>query len=169
MAHAKVDELRARSDKAWAQLRAQLQGMEPHLDKSDAPGQWTTREVLSHMLFEPGWKPVPLLKTFAEKNLPVIDIKPGDTDASGDRKTMTLKQFADALDTQRREVMAYLDGLSEADLKRKSRIPIFKEIMGTEEVDIPTFVGALFEYHWNDHAGQIAKIRKAAGLREAGS
>ena len=167
MAHAKVDELRARSDKAWAQLRTQLQGMEPHLDKSDAPGQWTTREVLSHMLFEPGWKPVPLLKTFAEKNLPVIDIKPGDTDASGDRKTMTLKQFADALDTQRREVMAYLDGLSEADLKRKSRIPIFKEIMGTEEVDIPTFVGALFEYHWNDHAGQIGKIRKAVGLPEA--
>jgi hypothetical protein len=167
MAHAKVDELRARSDKAWAQLRAQLQGMEPHLDKSDAPGQWTTREVLSHMLFEPGWKPVPLLKTFAEKNLPVIDIKPGDMDASGDRKTMTLKQFADALDAQRREVMAYLNGLSEADLKRKSRIPIFKEIMGTEEVDIPTFVGALFEYHWNDHAGQLGKIRKAVGLPEA--
>ena len=167
MAHAKVDELRAHSDKAWAQLRAHLQGMEPHLDKSDAPGQWTTREVLSHMLFEPGWKPVPLLKTFAEKNLPVIDIKPGDTDVSGERNTMTLKQFADALDAQRREVMAYLDGLSEADLKRKSRIPIFKEIMGTEEVDIPTFVGALFEYHWNDHAGQLAKIRKAAGLPDA--
>ena len=101
------------------------------------------------------------------KNLPVIDIKPGDTDVSGERNTMTLKQFADALDTQRREVMAYLDGLSEADLKRKSRIPIFKEIMGTEEVDIPTFVGALFEYHWNDHAGQLAKIRKAVGLPEA--
>ena len=167
MAHAKVNELRARSDKAWAQLRAQLQGMEPHLDKSDAPGQWTTREVLSHMLFEPGWKPVPLLKTFAEKNLPVININPGDTDVSGERKTMTLKQFADALDTQRREVMAYLDGLSEAELSRKSRIPLFKEIMGTDEVDIPTYVGALFEYHWNDHAGQLAKIRKAAGLPDA--
>src|SRR3989337_442560 len=168
MAHAKVDELRARSDKAWARLRAQLQGMEPYLDKSDAPGQWTTREVLCHLLFEPGWKPVPLLKTFADKNLPVIDIKPGDTDVSGERNTMTLKQFADALDDQRREVMAYLDGLGEADLKRKSRIPIFKEIMGTDEVDIPTFVGALFEYHWSDHAGQIGKIRKAAGLPDAG-
>ena len=167
MAHAKVNDLRARSDKAWAQLRAQLQGMEPHLDKSDAPGQWTTREVLCHMLFEPGWKPVPLLKSFAHQNLPVIDIKPGDTDASGERKAMTLKQFADALDAQRREVMAYLDGLSETELSRKSRIPIFKEIMGTDEVDIPTFVGALFEYHWNDHAGQLAKIRKAAGLPDA--
>jgi len=167
MAHAKVNDLRARSDKAWAQLKAQIQGMEPHLDKSDAPGQWTAREVLCHLLFKPGWRPVPLLKTFADTNLPVININPGDTDVSVERKAMTLKQFADALDTQRREVMAYLDGLSEADLKRKSRIPIFKEIMGTEEVDIPTFVGALFEYHWNDHSGQLAKIRKAVGLPDA--
>ena len=62
MAHATVNDLRGRANKAWAQLRAQLQGMEPYLDKSDAPGQWTTREVLSHLLFEPGWKPVALLK-----------------------------------------------------------------------------------------------------------
>ncbi len=75
----------------------------------------------------------------------------------------------DALDTQRREVMAYLDGISEAELSRKARIPLFKQIMGTDGVDIPTYVGALFEYHWNDHAGQLAKIRKAAGLPEARS
>ena len=167
MAHAKVNELRARSDKAWAHLKAQLQGMEPHLDKSDAPGQWTTREVLCHMLFEPGWKPVPLLKSFAHQNLPVIDIKPSDTNVSGERKTMTLKQLLDALDVQRRDLMAYLDGLGDAELSRKSRIPIFKEIMGTDEIDIPTFVGALFAYHWDDHAGQIAKIRKAAALPDA--
>jgi len=168
MAHPKVNDLRDRIDKSWAHLKTQLQGMEPHLDRSDAPGQWTAREVLCHLLFEPGWKPVPLLKSFAHQNLPVIEIKPSDTDVSGERKTMTLKQYLDALDTQRRDVMAYLDGLGEAELSRKSRIPIFKEIMGTDEVDIPTYVGALFEYHWNDHAGQIAKIRKAAGLPDAG-
>ena len=167
MAHAKVKELRAQSDKAWTLLRAQLRGMEPYLDRSDAPGQWTTREVLSHLLFESGWKPVPLLKTFAHQNLPVIEINPGLLDVTGERKTMTLKQFADALDTQRRDVLNYLDGLSEADLGRKSRIPLFKEIKGTDEVDIPTFVGALFEYHWNDHVSQLAKIRKAVGLPDA--
>ena len=167
MAHAKVKDLRAQIDKAWAQLRAQLRGMEPHLDRSDAPGQWTTREVLSHLLFESGWKPVPLLKTFAHQNLPVIEINPGLVDVTGERKTMTLKQFADALDTQRRDVLNYLDGLSEADLGRKSRIPLFKEIKGTDEVDIPTFVGALFEYHWMDHVSQLAKIRKAVGLPDA--
>jgi len=167
MASANVKELRARSDKAWAHLRAQLQGMETHLDQSDEPGQWTTREVLCHLLFEPGWKPVPVLKSFASKDLPVIDIRPGDADVTPERKAMTLKQYADALEGQRRDVMNYLEGLSESDLTRKARIPIFKEIMGSDEIDIPTYVGALFEYHWNDHAGQIAKIRQAVGLPDA--
>lgn len=167
MALATVNDLRGRANKAWAQLRAQLRGMEPYLDRSDAPGQWTTREVLCHLLFEPGWKPVRLLKTFAHENLPLVEINPGLVDVSGDRKTMTLKQFADALDAQRRDVLNYLDGLSETDLGRKSRIPLFKEIMGSDEVDIPTFVGALFEYHWMDHVSQLAKIRKAVGLPEA--
>ena len=148
-------------------LKAQLQGMEPHLEKSDAPGEWTAREVLCHLLFEAGWKPVPLLKTFADTNLPVIDIKPSLVEVTPERKAMTLKQLTDALDGQRRDVMNYLDGLGEADLKRKSRIPLFKEIMATDEIDIPTYIGALFEYHWNDHAGQLAKIRKVVGLPDA--
>jgi hypothetical protein len=166
MGHAKVKDLRGRSDKAWANLRAQLQGMDPYLDKSDEPGQWTTREVLCHLLFEPGWKPVPLLKTFADKDLPVVHINPGDADVTAERKAMTLKQFSAALEAQQRDVMNYLEKLSDSDLGRKARIPLFKEIMGIDEIDIPTFVGALFEYHWNDHAGQIAKIRKAVGLPE---
>ena len=164
MANAKTNDLRARIDKSWIHLKGQLQGMDTHMEATEAPGEWTTRQVLAHLLFEPGWKPVPLLKSFADKDLPVVVIDPGLTDVTGGRETMTLKQFAEALDMQRREVSSYLDGLSEADLKRKARIPLFKEIMGIDEIDIPTFVGALFEYHWNDHAGQIAKIRKAVGL-----
>jgi len=39
--------------------------------------------------------------------------------------------------------------------------------MGTEEIPLPVFVGAMFEYHWNDHASQLAKIRHAIGLPAA--
>jgi hypothetical protein len=35
--------------------------------------------------------------------------------------------------------------------------------MGTDEITLPVYVGAMFDYHWNDHAGQIAEIRKANG------
>jgi hypothetical protein len=39
--------------------------------------------------------------------------------------------------------------------------------MGTDEITLPVYVGAMFDYHWNDHAGQIAEIRKANGMPDA--
>ena len=168
MANAVVNELRAKTDAAFENLVSQLRGMDAHMERSDAPGEWTTREVLSHLLFEEGWKPVPELKSFSHHDLPVIHINPGLAEVTPERRTMTLPQFVDALDTQRKEIYGYLDGLGEADLQRKARIPLFKQFMGTDEITIPVFVGALFDFHWNDHAGQIAKIRKVAGLPDVG-
>ena len=167
MATATVNGLKAKSDAAWANINKQLQGMEPYLDKSDAPGEWTTRQVLCHLLFEEGWDPVALLKSFSTTNLPLVEIRGGGADTSGARATASLKELLESLDSQRKAIYGYLEGLSDADLKRKARIPLFKELMGNEEVPVPVYVGALFDFHWNDHAGQLAKIRKAAGLPDA--
>jgi hypothetical protein len=166
MADKRVAELKAASEAAWANLTRQLQGMESHMERSDAPGEWTTREVLSHLLDEPGWNTVELLKTFSERDLPLVEIRPGETYMTPERKTMTLRQFTDALDTERRNVFAYLEGLDATALRRKARIPLFKQFMGTDEISLPVFVGAMFDFHWTDHAGQLAKIRKAVGLPE---
>jgi hypothetical protein len=160
-------DLKTRAEAAWKNLTRQLEGMEPYLERADGPGEWTTREVLSHLLFEPGWDAVALLRTFAERDLPVIEIDAGNTFLDAERKTMTLRQLVDALDAQRRAVFAYLDGLTDADLGRKARIPLFKTFMGTDEIPLPMFVGAMFDYHWNDHAGQLGKIRAAVGLPPA--
>jgi hypothetical protein len=84
-----------------------------------------------------------------------------------ERQAMTLKDFAQALEAQRRQVFGYLETLGDAELGGMARIPLFKQLMGTDEITVPVFVGAMFEYHWNDHAGQIAKIRAAAGLPPA--
>jgi hypothetical protein len=167
MATQTVRDLEAKSDAAWKNLTAQLAGIEPYLERSDAPGEWTAREVLSHLMFEPGWKPAALLASFAERDLPTIDIEPGEHFLTPERRRMTLAQLVAALEAQRREVFEYLRGLSDADLARKARIPLFKSFMGTDEIPLPMFVGAMYEYHLNDHAGQLAKIRKAVGLPAA--
>jgi hypothetical protein len=167
MANQTVDELKKKTDAAWANLARQLAGMEPHLDRSDAAGEWTTRQVLAHLLFEPGWKPEDTLRTFTDKNLPVLDLKPGETVVNAERQKMSLRQFTDALDAQRRGAYRYLETVPEADLgQRKIRIPLFKQFMGTDEISLAMFMGAMYDYHWHDHAGQLAKIRKAAGLAD---
>lgn len=168
MANRTVQDLRTTTDAAWANLAGQLHGMEPCLERSDAPGEWTTRQVLSHLLFEPGWNPVDFLKRFSEHDLPLGEIVPGQTNVTAERATMTLRQFIDSLDAQRRTVFAYLEELPEADVqRRKARIPLFKQFMETDEIPIATYVRAMFDFHWNDHAGQLAKIRRTVGLPDA--
>ncbi len=167
MASKIVEELRNRADAGWARLKNQLEGMEPYMDRSDAPGQFTTREVLAHLLGEPGRKPTAFLERFAHHDLPASEVSPGQTQVTAERRAMTLQQFLDAIDAQRREVFAYLEGLSEADLDRKARIPFLKQALGTDEVPIPVYVGVIYDFHWNDHAGQLTKIRKAVGLPDA--
>ena len=167
MASAAVNELKKKSDDAAANLWKQLQGMEPNLDKSDAAGEWTTRQVLCHLLGDPEDKPVAVLRSFTVGSLPVIDIKPGHAPVTPERQKLTLPQLREALETQRRGILSYLDSLDAADLGRKAKIPLFKQFMGTDEIALPVYVGAMFDYHWNDHAGQIAKIRKANGMPDA--
>lgn len=168
MATTAVQDLRTKSEAAWHRLSRQLEGMEPHLERADAPGEWTTREVLSHLLFDPGWDAAGFLRKFSERDLPLGEIVPGRTAVTPERKAMTLRQFLDTLNAQRQGVLAYLESLPEADLhRRKARIPFLKQYMGTEEISLLAWAGLLLDMHWQDHAGQLAKIRKAVGLPEA--
>jgi hypothetical protein len=160
-----AQDLRRRIDVASENLSRQLQGMDAHMERTDAPGEWTTREVLSHLLFEPGFDPAAMLATFSERDYPVVEIEPGATFLDEQRRKMTLSQFTDALNGQRRRVLEYIEGLEEpAFERRKARIPFFKQFMGTDEITMAMYLGAMFDYHWNDHAGQLEKIRQAVGL-----
>jgi hypothetical protein len=49
----------------------------------------------------------------------------------------------------------------------KARIPLFKQFMGTDETPMARYIGAMSDFHWNDHAGQLAEIRQEAGLPAA--
>ena len=159
-----IRDLETRSDTAWKNLSAQLTGMTPFLERADEPGEWTTRQVLTHLMFPPGWDVVAVLKSFSHGDLPVIEIDAGDPALTPERRTMTLDQLVAAIEEQRQNAFAYLRSLSEADLTRKARIPLFKTFMGTDEIPLPEFVDAIYEYHLNDHAEQLAKIRDAVGL-----
>src|SRR4029453_7884484 len=165
MANKHAQDLRRRIDAAAENLSRQLQGIDAHMERADAPGEWTTREVLSHLLFEPGFDPAATLASFSERDYPVVEIAPGDTFLDEQRRQLTLSQFRDALDAQRRRVLDYIEGLDESTFeRRKARILFFKQFMGTDEITIEMYLGAMFDYHWNDHAGQLEKIRHAVGL-----
>ncbi len=168
MAGKVVEGLKAKTDAAWANLTRQLQGMEPHLESSDAPGEWTTRQVLCHLLLPAGWDPVATFKRFSDGDLQQVDVEGGQTYVTDERRRMSLKQLVEALDAQRQAVYRCLGSLADTDLeRRRARIPLFKQYMGTDEIPLARYIGAMWDFHWNNHAGQVAKIRKTVGLPEA--
>ncbi len=164
MVNATVTDLQRKNDAAWAALGRTLGGMEACLELTDAPGQWTAREVLCHLLFEPGSKPVALLERFTTGAPPLVEITPGAVTVTPERRRMTLADLLGALDGQRRDVFGYLATLGDADLARRARIPIFGPLLGTDEVPLPVFVGIMFDLHWAAHTEQLETIRRAAGL-----
>src|SRR6266446_8856778 len=93
MSNATVNELRKKNDAAWERLERQLAGMEAHLERAHAPGQWTTRQVLCHLLFEPGFRPTGLLECFAAADPPLIEIIPGVVTVTAERGRMTLAEL----------------------------------------------------------------------------
>src|SRR5260370_16268776 len=93
MSNATVNELRKKNDAAWERLERQLAGTEAHLERAHAPGQWTTRQVLCHLLFEPGFRPTGLLECFAATDLPLIEIIPGVAPVTPDPAPMTLSHL----------------------------------------------------------------------------
>src|SRR4029453_2577575 len=119
MANKHAQDLRRRIDAAAENLSRQLQGMDAHMERADAPGEWTTRGVRSHPLFEPGFDPADPLATFSEPDNPVVEIEPGATFLDERRRQMTLSQFTDALDAQRRRVLEYIEGLEGPAFERR--------------------------------------------------
>src|SRR5262245_2953074 len=164
MASKHAQDLRRRIDVASENLSRQLQGMDAHMDRTDAPGEWTTREVLSHLLFEPGFDPAAMLATFAERDYPVVEIDAGATFLDDQRRRMTLPQFRDALDAQRRRVLEYVDGLDEREFdQRKARIPLFKQFMGTDEITLDMYPGPRLDSHGTAHGATSRRSVRPSG------
>src|SRR2546430_6799226 len=133
MAGRVVSEINAKSAAALTRLARQVDGMDPYLDSASARGEWTTREVLAHLLGDPGWDPLAALKTFAHRDLPTIDVTVGTVVMTAERRTMTAKQFVDAIQRRRQKDVAYLHTLPDGALNgRKERIPLFKQFLGTD-------------------------------------
>src|SRR5438128_12384503 len=100
MASKHAQDLRRRIDEASENLSRQLQGMDAHLERADAPGEWPPRAVLSHLLFEPDFDQAPTLAAFSEHDYPVVEIAPGVTFLDAQPRQPTPPHFMSPADAQ---------------------------------------------------------------------
>ena len=95
---------------------------------SRAPeGRWSPKEILSHLWGPEGSGHLSILRKFLEKEIPEIDIEPGDPFFSDKRARMTYNQLFAEVEREYGRICEFVEGLSGEQLDRKAHIPMLKD------------------------------------------
>ena len=108
--------------------------------------------------------PVAAFRLFIEKDVPEIDLEPGNSFFSDTRAKMTFADLLREFESTYKERADFVAGLGPEQLGRKGHIPALK---GSPLGDYPT-LGALFqgigEYHLTFHIDHMRETSRPSGL-----
>ncbi len=127
-----------------------------------ADAEWCCKEILSHLMGDEGDDVLAPMRQIIEEDTPLIGIVTGLPYYTPDRQTMSLTEMRGAVSSRYRELAEFVGGLTDADLARKARVPLFKETPIGEYATMAQFVGAL-NFHLTDHISQISNAREQVG------
>ncbi len=127
-----------------------------------ADAEWCCKEILSHLMGDEGDDILAPFRQIIEEDTPLIGIVTGLPYYTPDRQTMSLAEMRGAVSSRYRKLAEFLGGLTDADLARKARVPLFKETPIGEYATMGQFVGAL-NFHLAEHISQISNARQQVG------
>jgi len=126
---------------------------------SRAPaGRWSPKEILSHLLGPEKDGLLPMLELFIARDVPLIEIVPEQTHFTGQRRTATFAQLLREVEQRYEGFARYAEGLSDAELARTARVPLFKDSPLTEYPTLAAFIGGLGQYHVQMHIDHMREI-----------
>ena len=135
---------------------------------SRAPaGRWSPKEIISHLSGPEGIGLLPAFQAILTQDTPRIDIEAADSYYTGKRPQMTFAELLSQLNGEYGSIAELVTGLSDEQLARKAHIPLFKESPLGEYPTLGVFVGALAEYHMDEHINHMKEILAALGAASA--
>jgi hypothetical protein len=138
----------------------QIEDAVEHAGKAPAPGEWSAREVLTHLAGAEAQTFYEGCQKFVAEDTPRLDITPGDAYMSDSRKEATIDELLAAVVGQYRELSKWVGSLSEADLARTAQLPAFKDTPLGEYPSLGLWIGGIINFHLPDHIQQLQALRK---------
>jgi hypothetical protein len=135
---------------------------------SRAPAcRWSPKEILSHLSGPEGIGIVPALQAILKQDTPRLDMEAANSYFSGKRPQMTFSELLSQLNGEYGRMAELVTSLSAEQLARKAHIPLFKETPMGEYPTLAMFVGALAEYHMDDHINHLKEVLQLLGVAAA--
>jgi uncharacterized damage-inducible protein DinB len=152
--------LQQQLDQKVSEIKQAVSGLsEEQASKAPANGEWSAKEVLSHLSGSDSTEFVARLKRILDEDTPRIDVTPGVSHYE-QRKDASTGQLLSQVESAYGEASVFLAGLSEEQLNRKANVPMLKETPFGENVSLGQLAGLLINFHLNDHLNQLRNLNQ---------
>jgi len=129
---------------------------EEKASKAPGEGEWSAKQVLSHLCGQDDALSMYEFKRFLNEETPALGITPG---SYGDvRKDAPLSELVSKLDSDYAQIGTFLAGLNDEQLNRKAHIPFLKETPLGEYPTLGQWAIGLINFHLNDHVQQLKNL-----------
>jgi hypothetical protein len=128
-------------------------------DADAAPqGRWTPREIVSHLAGREGAGYLATLRRFLDEDVPHIDIVPEQTHLNEARRAMPFAALVELAVHEFERIASAVETLSEAQLARTARIPLFKDRPIREYPTLAAMANGFGMYHVQMHIEHLREV-----------
>jgi hypothetical protein len=124
--------------------------------KRPAEGEWSAKEVLSHLTGQDDALSMYEFKRFLNEETPDLGITPGSY--SDVRKDAPVSDLVSKIDSDYKQIGQFFAGLNEEQLNRKAHIPFLKETPLGEYPTLGQWAIGMIQFHLNDHVQQLKTL-----------
>jgi hypothetical protein len=147
-----------------AEMNRLCQGLDEATASKAPEGRWTPKEIISHLIGPEGIGTLPAFQFILQQDTPQIDIEPANPFYTGKRREMAFKELLGAFNSEYNKIADLLETLSEEQLGRKARVPLFKDFPVGEYPSLAMFAQVLGDYHLSEHIHHLREILTALGV-----
>ena len=153
--------LKQQLDQKVQEIKQAVSGLsEEQASREPAPGEWSAKEVLSHLCGQDDALSMYEFKRFLTEDTPPLGITPGQY--SDIRKDAPVPELLSKVESDYSAIGNFFSGLDDQQLNRKAHIPFLKETPFGENVTLGQLAGLLINFHLNDHVNQLRNLSRSS-------
>jgi len=149
--------LQQQLDQKVQEIKQAVSGLsEEKAASAPADGEWSAKQVLSHLCGDDDALSMYEFKRFLDEDTPALGITPG---SYGDnRKDAPVSELVFRIDSDYSAIGKFFAGLNDEQLSRKAHIPFLKETPLGEYPTLGQWAVGIIQFHLNDHIQQLKNL-----------